>query len=310
MSMELVLITGMSGSGKSVALHALEDAGFYCVDNLPPELLLPFIDLEQDMGVKQVAIAMDIRSASSLPLVPQLLVELGKRQLSIKSLFLDATTDTLVRRFSETRRKHPLSNSLNSLNGLDAVNAADEPSPQHVLVEAIELERESLADLREGAHVIDTSIIRPAQLQAYVKALISAPRSTLTLVFESFAFKRGIPINADYVFDVRMLPNPHYEAELKALTGRDAPVISFLQQLPEVAQMQNDITQFISKWLTALARDHRSYVTIAIGCTGGQHRSVYLVEQLAAAFATQGMDPNNNQVSPWITLKRHRELGS
>ena len=304
MSMELVLITGMSGSGKSVALHALEDAGFYCVDNLPPELLLPFIDLEQDMGVKQVAIAMDIRSASSLPLVPQLLVELGKRQLSIKSLFLDATTDTLVRRFSETRRKHPLSNSL------DTANASDEPSPQHVLVEAIELERESLADLREGAHVIDTSIIRPAQLQAYVKALISAPRSTLTLVFESFAFKRGIPINADYVFDVRMLPNPHYEADLKALTGRDAPVIAFLQQLPEVLQMQNDITQFISKWLAALTRDHRSYVTIAIGCTGGQHRSVYLVEQLAAAFASQGSDPSNSQGNHWITLKRHRELGA
>lgn len=304
MSMELVLITGMSGSGKSVALHALEDAGFYCVDNLPPELLLPFIDLEQDMGVKQVAIAMDIRSASSLPLVPQLLVELGKRQLSIKSLFLDATTDTLVRRFSETRRKHPLS------NGVGAGNATDEPSPHHVLVEAIELERESLADLREGAHVIDTSIIRPAQLQAYVKALISAPRSTLTLVFESFAFKRGIPINADYVFDVRMLPNPHYEAELKALTGRDAPVIAFLQELPEVLQMQHDITQFIGKWLAALARDHRSYVTIAIGCTGGQHRSVYLVEQLAAAFATQGSDPSNSQGSHWITLKRHRELGN
>ena len=304
MSLELVLITGMSGSGKSVALHALEDAGFYCVDNLPPELLLPFIDLEQDMGVKQVAIAMDIRSASSLPLVPQLLVELGKRQLSIKSLFLDATTDTLVRRFSETRRKHPLSNAAEN------TVKTDEPSPQHVLVEAIELERESLADLREGAHVIDTSIIRPAQLQAYVKALISAPRSTLTLVFESFAFKRGIPINADYVFDVRMLPNPHYEAELKALTGRDDPVIAFLQQLPEVLQMQHDITQFIGKWLAALTRDHRSYVTIAIGCTGGQHRSVYLVEQLAAAFATQGMDPNNSQGSHWITLKRHRELGA
>jgi UPF0042 nucleotide-binding protein len=298
MSMELVLITGMSGSGKSVALHALEDAGFYCVDNLPPELLLPFIDLEQDMGVTQVAIAMDIRSASSLPLVPQMLVELAKRQLSIKSLFLDAATDTLVRRFSETRRKHPLSNTI------DTSNVAKAPSPQHVLVEAIELERESLADLREGAHVIDTSIIRPAQLQAYVKALIKAPRSILTLVFESFAFKRGIPINADYVFDVRMLPNPHYEPELKALTGRDTPVITFLQHMPDVLQMQNDITQFISKWLAALMRDHRSYVTIAVGCTGGQHRSVYLVEQLAAAFATQG----NNQGADWITLKRHREL--
>jgi RNase adapter protein RapZ len=306
MSMELVLITGMSGSGKSVALHALEDAGFYCVDNLPPELLLPLIDLEQNMGVQQVAIAMDIRSAASLPLVPQLLVELEtrdhQRQLSIKSLFLDATTDTLVHRFSETRRKHPLSNAVKN------ANTTDTTSPQHVLVEAIELERESLADLREGAHVIDTSIIRPAQLLAYVKALISAPRSAMTLVFESFAFKRGIPINADYVFDVRMLPNPHYEPELKALTGRDAPVINFLQQLPEVVQMQYDITQFISKWLTALAHDHRSYVTIAIGCTGGQHRSVYLVEQLAVAFATQDSGQKKGSNTHWITLKRHREL--
>ena len=301
MSMELVLITGMSGSGKSVALHALEDAGFYCVDNLPPELLLPFIDLEQDMGVKQVAIAMDIRSASSLPLVPQLLAELGKRHLDIKSLFLDATTDTLVRRYSETRRKHPLSNTASAANGS---SAPSESNLQHVLVEAIELERESLADLRQGAHVIDTSIIRPAQLQAYVKALISAPRSSLTLVFESFAFKRGIPINADYVFDVRMLPNPHYEPELRALTGRDAPVITYLQNTAEMTAMQNDITQFISKWLPFLAKDHRSYVTIAIGCTGGQHRSVYLVEQLAAAFSAQ----NNSQGGHWITLKRHREL--
>lgn len=303
MSMELVLITGMSGSGKSVALHALEDAGFYCVDNLPPELLLPFIDLEQDMGVKQVAIAMDIRSASSLPLVPQLLLELGKRQLSIKSLFLDATTDTLVRRFSETRRKHPLSNAVVIPLVTNGVSQP-EPSPQHVLVEAIELERESLAELRQGAHVIDTSIIRPAQLQAYVKALISAPRSSLTLVFESFAFKRGIPVNADYVFDVRMLPNPHYEPELRTLTGRDAPVITYLQNVAEVVEMHNDIAQFIGKWLAALAKDHRSYVTIAIGCTGGQHRSVYLVEQLAAAFAAQ----NNNQGGHWVTLKRHREL--
>jgi RNase adapter protein RapZ len=290
MSLELVLITGMSGSGKSVALHALEDAGFYCVDNLPPELLLPFIDLEQDLGVKQVAIAMDIRSVASLPMVPQLLTELSKRQLSIKSLFLDATTDTLVRRFSETRRKHPLSNAAET-------TSQTEPSPQHVLVEAIELERESLADLRQGAHIIDTSIIRPAQLQAYVKALISAPRSSLTLVFESFAFKRGIPINADYVFDVRMLPNPHYEPELKELTGRDPAVINFLQQEAEVSQMQSDITHFIGKWLAALARDQRSYVTIAIGCTGGQHRSVYLVEQLVKLFEGK-----------WVTLKRHREL--
>jgi RNase adapter protein RapZ len=306
MSLELVLITGMSGSGKSVALHALEDAGFYCVDNLPPELLLPFIDLEQQHGVKQVAIAMDIRSATSLPMVPKLLSALKNRDVSLKSLFLDATTDTLVRRFSETRRKHPLSgttaNSVNNspLQEPDAEQSF-QPNFQHALVEAIELERQLLADLRQDAHIIDTSIIRPAQLQAYVKDLISAPRSSMTLVFESFAFKRGIPMDADYVFDVRMLPNPHYEATLRNLTGRDAPVASFLQNLPEVADMQADISKFVSKWLSALARDHRSYVTIAIGCTGGQHRSVYLVEQLAAMFA-------NENTGKFVTLMRHREL--
>ena len=294
MTLELVLITGMSGSGKSVALHALEDAGFYCVDNLPPELLLPFIDLEQQHGVKQVAIAMDIRSSISLPMVPKLLSALKNRDVNLKSLFLDATTDTLVRRFSETRRKHPLSSQA-------ALDSATESNPQHMLLEAIELERDMLADLREGAHIIDTSIIRPAQLLAFVKDLISAPSSGMTLVFESFAFKRGIPMDADYVFDVRMLPNPHYEPELRALTGRDAPVAKYLQNQPEVADMQADVTQFVSKWLTALARDHRSYVTIAIGCTGGQHRSVYLVEQLAAAFAGENS-------GKFVTLKRHREL--
>ena len=301
MTLELVLITGMSGSGKSVALHALEDAGFYCVDNLPPELLLPFIDLEEQHGVKKVAIAMDIRSATSLPMVPKLLSALKNRRVNVKSLFLDATTDTLIRRFSETRRKHPLSSQAVTESDDDIIS---KDNFQHILLEAIELERDMLADLREGAHIIDTSIIRPAQLLAYVKDMITTPSglgSGMTLVFESFAFKRGIPMDADYVFDVRMLPNPHYEPELRALTGRDTPVAKYLQNQPEVADMQADITQFVSKWLNPLTRDHRSYVTIAIGCTGGQHRSVYLVEQLAAAFAGENS-------GKFVTLKRHREL--
>ncbi|MEO8654145.1 MAG: RNase adapter RapZ, partial [Ramlibacter sp.] len=167
---------------------------------------------------------------------------------------------------------------------------------QHALVDAIELERELLADLREQAHVIDTSVIRPTQLQAHVKSLLSAPVSQLTLVFESFAFKRGIPVDADYVFDVRMLPNPHYEPALRALTGRDEAVIAFLQQHADVEQMFGHIERFLDRWLEPLARDHRSYVTVAIGCTGGQHRSVYLVERLAVAFGKR-----------WITLRRHRE---
>ena len=287
-SMEIVLITGMSGSGKSVALHALEDAGYFCVDNLPPELLLQFVVLEQEHKANRVAIAMDVRSATSLPIVPQQLQALRDKGVAVKPLFLDATTETLVRRYSETRRKHPLS---------QAESGHSIKDERRALVDAIELERELLADLREQAHVIDTSIIRPSQLQGYVKSLISTPAAQLTLVFESFAFKRGVPGDADFVFDVRMLPNPHYEPDLRALNGRDQPVADFLKQQRDVGKMIRHIDRFLGYWLDALARDHRSYVTVAIGCTGGQHRSVYIVEQLAASFAAK-----------WVTLKRHREL--
>jgi UPF0042 nucleotide-binding protein len=283
-TLEMVLITGMSGSGKSVALHALEDAGYYCVDNLPPELLTPFVALEQQHGAQKVAIAMDVRSAVSLPLVPQQLRQLRTSGVAVQSLFLDANTETLVRRFSETRRLHPLSR----------IDASDQ---HRALVDAIELERELLGEMREQAHVLDTSMIRSSQLQGYVKSLISAPSTQLTLVFQSFAFKRGVPLDADYVFDVRMLPNPHYESGLRHLTGRDEAVASYLKSHTEVGDMFRHIEQFLSHWLHALVRDHRSYVTVAIGCTGGQHRSVYLVEELAAAFGQQ-----------WRTLKRHREL--
>jgi UPF0042 nucleotide-binding protein len=288
MKRELVLITGMSGSGKSVALHALEDAGYYCVDNLPPELLLPFVQLEQQHRDQNVAIAMDVRSASSLPLVPAQLAHLRALDVNIRLLFLDATTDTLVHRYSETRRRHPLSRQ-----------EAPQVDKQRDLIDAIELERELLADLREDSHVIDTSLLRATQLQSYIKSLISAPAAQLTLMFESFAFKRGIPVHADYVFDVRMLPNPHYESALRPLTGRDAPVADWLAQHEDVAQMAQQIQSFLKQWLPRLELDHRSYVTVAIGCTGGQHRSVYLVEQLCQQFSAE-----------WVTLKRHRELDS
>ena len=284
MTLEIVLITGMSGSGKSVALNALEDAGYYCVDNLPPELLGAFVALEHKHHGNRVAIAMDVRSASSLPQLPQQLQKLRAQGIPVQSLFLDASTDTLVRRFSETRRRHPLSNE-------------DSPLGRGALVQIIERERELLAPLREQAHVIDTSTIRTAQLQRYVKSLMAVPPSALLLVFQSFAFKRGIPLDADYVFDVRMLPNPFYEPALRELTGLDAPVIEFLREHDDVARMQEHITQFLDHWLDALASGQRSYVTVAIGCTGGQHRSVYLVEQLAQTFSTR-----------WKVLRRHREL--
>jgi len=286
--MHLVLITGMSGSGKSVALNALEDLGFYCVDNLPPELLLPLIDLERSNHAGQLAIAMDVRSANSLPLVPKQLAQLKSQGVQVDSIFLDASTDTLMRRFSETRRRHPLSKT----------DSLDPGHDQHrALAEAIELESELLSELRADSHVIDTSIIRPTQLQAYVKSFINAPDDQLTLVFESFAFKRGVPNDADFVFDVRMLPNPHYEPGLRELTGCDGPVIEFLQQQADVQRMLDHIHAFLNHWLEAMVRNHRSYVTVAIGCTGGQHRSVYLVEQLNSLFEQR-----------WSTLKRHREL--
>jgi UPF0042 nucleotide-binding protein len=294
MSLELVLITGMSGSGKSVAIHALEDAGFYCVDNLPPELLTAFVALQLEQQASRVAIAMDVRSGVSLPLVPLQLEALKRDGIRMRSLFLDSTTDALVRRYSETRRRHPLSR--HEHDGQETQHA-DIPEQQRALVQAIELERELLVDLRDGADVIDTSIIRPAQLQSYIKSLIDAPERTLTLVFESFSFKRGVPLDADYVFDVRMLPNPHYEPSLRVLTGRDQPVIDWLRGHDEVSRMYGDIEHFLSRWLDALAGDHRSYVTVAIGCTGGQHRSVFLVEQLARGFGAR-----------WAALKRHREL--
>jgi UPF0042 nucleotide-binding protein len=278
MALEIVLITGMSGSGKSVALHALEDAGYYCVDNLPPELL------EHRHHGNRVAIAMDVRSATSLHQVPQELKRLQRNGVSVQSIFLDATIDTLVRRFSETRRRHPLSHD-------------DLQEGRRALVQIIELERELLAELREQSHVIDTSTIRASQLQSYVKSLLVTSRGQMTLVFQSFAFKRGIPMDADYVFDVRMLPNPHYEPSLRDLTGLDEPVADFLRQQPAVSLMQAHIEQFLAHWLEMLDRNHRSYVTVAVGCTGGQHRSVYLVERLAAVLSSR-----------WATLKRHREL--
>ena len=284
MALEIVLITGMSGSGKSVALHALEDAGYYCVDNLPPELLSAFVALDHHHHGHRLAIAMDVRSATSLHQVPEELRRLRNQGVAVHSIFLDATIDTLVRRFSETRRRHPLSH-------------ADLEQGRKALVQIIEVERELLVELREQSHVIDTSTIRSSQLQSYVKSLMTTTQGQLTLVFQSFAFKRGLPMDADYVIDVRMLPHPHYEPALRDLTGLDAPVAHFLQQQPEVGLMQEHIAQFLEHWLDMLNRNHRSYVTVAVGCTGGQHRSVYLVERLSEFFSAR-----------WTTLRRHREL--
>jgi UPF0042 nucleotide-binding protein len=282
---EVVLVTGISGSGKSVALHALEDAGYYCVDNLPPELLRDFIAVERarDGGSRKVAIAVDVRSAGSLPHLLPLIEQLRQEGITVRSFFLDASTDALLRRYSETRRPHPLS--------ADPVAA----SPR-ALVDAIELERQLLAGLRDLSTVIDTSQLRPAQLARWLRGAVGSKGATLTLVFESFAFKFGVPLDADFVFDLRVLPNPHYIRELRPLTGRDAPVADYLNAQPEVAEMLAQIEAFIGRWLDAFNDGQRAYLTVALGCTGGQHRSVYAAEQLAQRFAARA-----------ATLVRHRE---
>ena len=277
-SREIVLVTGISGSGKSVALHALEDAGFFCVDNLPPELLRDFLKLENARPERRLGIAVDVRSAGSLPHLLPLLAQLKSEGVVVHAIFLDATTAALVRRFSETRRAHPLAD-------------------RGALVEAIELERQILADLRELSTVIDTSQLRTAQLRAWMRELVRAPDSRLTLVFESFAYKHGVPLDADYVFDVRVLPNPHYVPELRPLTGRDAPVADYLASQPDVIEMLEQIAVFLRRWLPAFKADQRAYLTVAIGCTGGQHRSVWFAERLAERFGKEA-----------APLVRHREL--
>ncbi|HOX69052.1 MAG TPA: RNase adapter RapZ [Burkholderiaceae bacterium] len=301
---EIVLVTGISGSGKSVALHALEDAGFFCIDNLPPELLRDFLRLRHAHMDHRVAIAVDVRSAGSLPHLLPLMNQLSQEGVRVRSIFLDASTDALVRRFSETRRPHPLSQGPEHHQAedtgytvpadLDHGIAAD---GHRALIDAIELERELLSELREASTVIDTSQLRPAQLRIWIRDLMSASSNRLTLVFESFAFKHGVPLDADFVFDVRVLPNPHYIPELRPQDGRDAGVVAYLEAQSEVGEMLEQIDAFLTRWLPAFNRDQRSYLTVAIGCTGGQHRSVYLVETLARRFARRT-----------VTLVRHREL--
>lgn len=307
--LDIVLLTGISGSGKSVALNALEDAGYFCVDNLPPELLRGMIDLENQRPPelkRRVAVSVDVRSAHSLPNLTPMLADLRKEGHSVRAVFLDASTDALVRRFSETRRPHPLTQLARApkperdakaeprRRASDKLGETD--STEQALIDAINLERELLSPLRDFSTVIDTSLLRPAQLRTWIRNIVQAAPSRLTLVFESFAYKHGVPMDADFVFDVRMLPNPFYLKELKPLTGRDQPVIDYLAAQPESAELITQIEAFLLRWLPALEGDQRSYVTVALGCTGGQHRSVYCVEQLVQHFAPRG-----------VVLARHRE---
>jgi len=286
--MRIILITGISGSGKSVGLNALEDSGYFCVDNLPPTLLRALVATRINEGDLNLAVAVDARSALSLSGLPTDILWLKEQGHDVKVVFLTAKTESLITRFSETRRSHPLSHR---------VNASQNPIDRPTLTECIRMEREMLAAIEGLGHVIDTSGLSANKLRAWIKELVEIERTPLTLLFESFAFKFGVPLDADMVFDVRVVPNPFYDANLRPLTGKDTPVIQFLDAQPEAGSLLGDIRQFIEKWLPSFKNDNRSYLTVAIGCTGGQHRSVYFVERLAAHFQ------NSARV-----IVRHREL--
>jgi UPF0042 nucleotide-binding protein len=285
--MRIVLITGISGSGKSVALNVLEDAGYYCVDNLPPALLASLVDTLTGEGTQALAVAVDARSAESLASLPTSVKQLREAGHDVKVMFLTANTHSLVARFSETRRSHPLSHEL---------RPGANPAARRTLIECIQEERERLSAIEQLGHVIDTSELSANKLRGWIKDLVAADRAPLTLFFESFAFKVGVPLDADFVFDVRALPNPYYDLTLRPLNGRDQPVIDFLDAQPSAAELLNDIRAFIEKWLPSFKTDNRSYLTVALGCTGGQHRSVYMAERLAAYF----------QANERVVL-RHRE---
>jgi len=275
---QLILVSGLSGSGKSIALNVLEDSGYYCVDNLPATLLLEVVDFLAEAGHERAAVSVDARSAAVAAL-PENIAKLRSRGVDCRVLYLEANSPTLLRRFSETRRSHPLASS-----GL-------------TLSEAIERERTLLAGVAALAQRIDTSELQPRVLQNWIRELLALDAGALTLLFESFAYRDGIPLDADWVLDCRMLPNPHYDPQLRAFTGRDSAVAEYLGRDAAVQRWLEDVRSLLARWLPEIARENRSYVTVAIGCTGGRHRSVYLAERLAEAFRAQ-----------WRVLVRHRGL--
>ncbi len=279
----------MSGSGKSVVLHVLEDADFYCVDNLPLSQVPALVERLQGDGITQVAVAVDVRNGEDLRTLRPHVDALRANDVEVTALLLTARSDVLIHRFSETRRRHPL-----SLRGLHASRGLGEATP---LIECIEAEREIIEGLRGLGEMIDTSDLKAADLRALVRQRLQLTGVGMLITFQSFSFKAGIPLDSDLVFDVRCLPNPHYSPELRPLSGMDAAVAGFLDAEPEVQRMRAHIAGFLEAWLPQYANEPRSAFTVSVGCTGGQHRSVYIAEQLARQFS-----------SDFSTITRHRAL--
>ena len=268
-STRLIVLSGMSGSGKTIALRALEDLDYYCVDNLPGALLPAFVDEAARAGLHpRLAVGIDVRNrAADLHRVPEILAELARHGIQHQLIFLDTRDEVLFKRYSDTRRRHPLSGEGLSLN------------------DAIARERKLLKPLAAIAErVVDSSELNVHQLRRLIATEVGMAGGPLSLLFESFAYKRGVPADADFVFDARCLPNPHWDAQVRPLSGRDAAVRAWLEAKPEVGQYLTQVRGFLDTWLPRFEAENRSYVTICVGCTGGRHRSVYLAERLAEHF--------------------------
>ena len=277
--MQLVVLSGVSGSGKSVALKSLEDAGFFCVDNLPAELIGPLADYAVARGEPKVAIGADARSRESLGHLPEIVAKERARGTDVRVIFLDATDESLVRRFAETRRPHPLAQDGRSIE------------------ESIGEERRLLAFLAEAGQRVDTSGLTPPQLRTWIRDVVVTDHARLTLFFQSFGFKTGVPLDADFVFDARFLPNPHYDPLLRPQSGRDPAVIAFLERETQASLFVEDIQRFLQRWLPRFVLDQRASINVAIGCTGGCHHSVFVAENLAQRFQSE-----------YQVVVRHRDL--
>jgi len=279
--MQIILVSGLSGAGKSTALRILEDSAYYCVDNLPLSMLEQLAQIYQQYGYNKIAVGVDTKTSPLLNELPKSIKTLRNNNIDVRMIYLDANNNSLMTRYSETRRKHPLSSTTRTVE------------------DCIELERDILAEIAMIAHRIDTSNLSANDLRKLVKEFVEADFNQLNIIIQSFGFKYHLPIDSDFVFDVRCLPNPHYDKSIRDFNGTEKPIIEFLDKEKAVQNMLNDIYTMLSRWFDEFSRDNRNYLTISIGCTGGKHRSVYLTEKLSLLI---------KQNFSYNVITRHRQL--